>query len=169
MKKKISNYSRKALSVFMAVLMVFSMFVLAPEMFTKAEAATAGSYDIRITYSQTGSVSGSYSGTIGTEYNDSCGVTVKYKKNNGTGEEAQTYFNCSSSSGSPTATIPGFPTLIYLYYDENRVAGTKYAHLTKLEVKGTSQTTWTTLWSGDIQVGSVYNPYAISVDSSGTV
>ena len=135
------------------------------------ETPSAGSYYVRVTFSHNGSV-GTFNKGIGEECNDSCGVIVRYKTNNGTGSTNNSNYVYWSGSGSPSSSksIGGFPDMVYLYFDENRMAGRSavYAHLTKLEVSG-NNSTWTTLWSGDLQVGSVYNPYAISIDSSGTI
>ncbi|MGN0443715.1 MAG: hypothetical protein ACI4F5_03775, partial [Acutalibacteraceae bacterium] len=112
MKKKISNYSRKALSVFMAVLMVFSMFALAPEMFTKAEAATSGTYYWRVRVNSSNDTGGWDKGDW----------TVYAKPNNGTGTETSIstfsqYINFKENgkivkSGSSTS----FPTKVTFNY-----------------------------------------------------
>ena len=161
--KKFTRTGKKALSVFLAVLMVMTAWVfVAPQ----AKAATAGSYTVRVTFSNSSNFNDDYTGVNCT--NEDCfGITVRYKKNNGTGDEDDYNFNLKGKkvSGTKEATIPGFPTLIYIYLNDDRVpgfGGTATVHLTKLEIKKNGS--YTTLWSGDLQVKSVYNGYGISVD-----
>ena len=161
--KKFTRTGKKALSVFLAVLMVMTAWVfVAPQ----AKAATAGSYTVRVTFSNSSNFKDDYTGVNCT--NEDCfGITVRYKKNNGTGDEDDYNFNLKGKkvSGTKEATIPGFPTLIYIYLNDDRVppfGGTATVHLTKLEIKKNGS--YTTLWSGDLQVKSVFNGYGISVD-----
>ena len=132
----------------------------------QAKAATAGSYTVRVTFSNSSNFKDDYTG-INCTNEDCFGITVRYKKNNGTGDEDDYNFNLKGKnvSGTKEATIPGFPTLIYIYLNDNRTAvfgGTATVHLTKLEIKKNGS--YTTLWSGDLQVKSVFNGYGISVD-----
>ncbi|MBQ8942861.1 MAG: hypothetical protein IJ050_00005, partial [Clostridia bacterium] len=167
--KKMKGIPKRLLAVMLAVMVGFGSVSVLGLGDVKASAATAGSYYVRVTFSHNGSVGGFNAG-LGEESNDSCGVIVRYKTNNGTGSTNDNNIVKFSGSGNPSSSqqINGFPDLVYLYYDEDRVMGTKKAHLTKLEVSG-DNSSWTTLWSGDLQCGSVWNPYAISVDSSGEI
>ncbi len=71
------KYLQKNLSVLLALLMVFSMFVITPEMFTKAEAMSAGTYYYKVTFEVT---------------DDMDNLQMKWsltgKTNNGTGSES---------------------------------------------------------------------------------
>ncbi|MGN0178597.1 MAG: hypothetical protein ACI4DY_04035, partial [Monoglobaceae bacterium] len=121
MKKKISNYSRKALSVFMAVLMVFSTFVLMPEVFMKASAAET-TYRYRL---------GTY---VHDAYpTDSGSYTLYGKTNNGTGGQVTIKSetipnNTFSSDNVPSdkfvwlvsdATTDSFPYKFDFYSNKN--------------------------------------------------
>ena len=80
--KKFTRTGKKALSVFLAVIMVMTAWVFfAPE----AEAATAGSYYVRFKWSVTNSnnIKKTYGG-FNKEVNDSAGISIGYKENNGT-------------------------------------------------------------------------------------
>ncbi|MGN1347521.1 MAG: hypothetical protein ACI4VI_01135 [Acutalibacteraceae bacterium] len=118
MKKKISDYSRKALSVFMAVLMVFSMFALAPEMFTKAEAAN-GSYYVKITWVVTNrkgdalfegdNFDNNYTGissvTTSSNSNNCAGMSLFFKENNGrSSTEKEAYWDLGKNNGTSGGT-----------------------------------------------------------------
>lgn len=80
MKRKFSKYTRKTLSVFMAVIMVLSVFVFVPEMFTKAEAATAGNYTLKVNINVSNKADNK--GNIQDSY-----FKITYKPNNGNGSE----------------------------------------------------------------------------------
>lgn len=110
--KKTLKTGKKALSVFMAVLMVLTAWVFfAPE---KAEAATAGKYYYRVNFRVT---------------NDMDNVQMKIdlygKKNNGTGDVskiAQKYYTKDTDFGKKTHTIMEgwteegvFPTQLYVH------------------------------------------------------
>lgn len=106
MKKKLT----KSLSVFMAFLMVFSMFVFTPEMFTKAEAAiSSGSYNYEVKVTM----------TDGSDGWDVGNLWVYGRDNNGTGSETQIntksglYVNQDSGTFSwLSGTSSSFPTKI---------------------------------------------------------
>ena len=178
MEKKLSTYTRKALSVFMAFMMVFSMFVFAPEMFTKAEAATAGNYYVRITWvvDSKNNIEASYAGWNTSVTTDSAGFTLRYKTNNGTGTQQDVNFNVGSknggvsgtyvsaatggnigSTGTKTATcvINGFPTGLFVAGKDNIVwfSGGLEFYVSKIEI-GKSTSYGTTLWSGKAYVAS---------------
>ena len=115
MKRKFSKYARKTLSVFMAAIMVLSVFVFVPEMFTKAEAATAGTYDFSVRIHTTNDVD------VGD--NEDLVITLDYNKNNGTGSSGSTSKNVSykwaeDANADNTAYfsgVAGFPTRVNVY------------------------------------------------------
>ena len=96
--KKFTRTGKKVLSVFLAVLMVMTAWVfVAPE----AEAATAGSYTVRVTFSNSSNFNDDYTGVNCT--NEDCfGITVRYKKDNGTGDEDDYNFNLKGKKVSGT-------------------------------------------------------------------
>ena len=114
--KKFTRTGKKALSVFLAVIMVMTAWVFfAPE----AEAATAGSYTLKVSINVTNEADNQ--GNIQNSY-----YNITYKTNNGTGSETtmtyslkDNWTSCLSSTGSKTITItvPGFPTKMYIYHD----------------------------------------------------
>ncbi|MGN1349079.1 MAG: hypothetical protein ACI4VI_09060 [Acutalibacteraceae bacterium] len=114
MKRKFSKYTRKTMSVFMAVLMVLSVFVFVPEMFTKAEAATAGKYYVRVTWklsNKGSSLSTHYTGygsfNQNSDSNNQFGFSLFYKDKNGTGTQYEVYWdigNKSPTSGSTNSS-----------------------------------------------------------------
>ncbi|MCD7826969.1 MAG: hypothetical protein LUG85_00305, partial [Clostridiales bacterium] len=146
-----SKNGKRALSVLLSVLMVFSVWagVISP---TIADAATAGNYYVKITWQVTneGSSHGPYSGysnfSDSSNSNNCSGISLFYKANNGTGDEYEVYWDVGyksppvggtyvsaenvgshyvdDSEGTDyylTATISGFPTSIYACIDYNAV------------------------------------------------
>lgn len=113
--KKTLKTGKKALSVFMAVLMVLTTWVFfAPE---KAEAATAGKYRIAFAV---------YDNDNGSNGIDKLTVKYKYKTNNGTGTESgeiTTGANAGDAKGHVkhghdyyivyAENVPGFPSWAY--------------------------------------------------------
>lgn len=113
--KKTLKLGRKALSVFMAALMVMTAWVFfAPE---KAEAATAGKYRIAFAV---------YDNDNGSNGIDKLTVKYKYKTNNGTGTESgeiTTGANAGDAKGHVknghdyyivyAENVPGFPSWAY--------------------------------------------------------
>lgn len=111
--KKFLRTGKKALSVFMAVMMVMTAWVFFEPM--KAEAATAGTYDYAVRIQTTNSVD------VGD--NKSLTITLDYKKDNGTGSAASTSQNVSytwaeNDNADNTAYftgVAGFPTKLNVY------------------------------------------------------
>ena len=113
---------KKALSLFLTVVMLMTCWVFfAP---TKADAASAGSYVIKITYDivDGNTLKNAYKGK-GKDNNDSCGISVFYKDTNGTATTAKEelidlHTDLSNNKGSAygrtvTRTLSGFPYEIY--------------------------------------------------------
>lgn len=149
---------------------------------------TAGSYDVRVSYTLSsggyglGSISlnntfGSRtsiitdSDTAEDQCNKAAGIAVQYKNNNGKGTTTSTkcWGPTSFSTSTVTATISGFPTLLYSYANYNGSTRHIVMNVTKLEVKGTGQTSYTTLWEGSLKTSSTNEPYAATVNSNGTL
>ena len=135
------------LSVLLALVMLVGVAALVATVFTpKADAATAGSYNIRITYD------------VGDQNNS--GTTtlyVWYKPNNGTGTETSTSFsvddinNNTGSNRTSTFTVAGFPTKMKLRLQQGGMR-TQNATIKKGEIGSTSNTNWQTGWSGSVKV-----------------
>ena len=168
--------SKKFLCGILTVAMVFSSIVFTVNTQT-ATAASAGSYYVKLTLvvNKANNLKGTYGG-FNKESNDSGGVSLLYRDTNGTGttDKEQTWdignkdLNYCTSKGTKylTATISGFPRLIYVYCDDNYAVSfsdTVQYKITKLEV-GSSSSNLTTIWEGQVQAGSINNPYAASVD-----
>ena len=94
--------------------MVLTAWVfVAPE----AEAATAGSYYVKVSWNvvNSGNFKKNFGGSESSEYNDSVGMTLTYKSNNGTGTASTSVKDLKSelkSKGAKTTefTVSGFPT-----------------------------------------------------------
>lgn len=154
MKKKFEKYTRKALSVFMAFIMVFTMFVFTPGMFKKAEAATAGSYTLSFKINVSNEADKQDS--IQDSY-----YTIYYKPNNGSGTETNFVYNLKNnwtsvglnSSGEHTfkVTVPGWPTKVVSYHD---AVWNDYVHyeMKAITVSGPSKSA--SMWSGNQEVHS---------------
>ena len=170
---------KKALSLFLTVVMLMTCWVFfAP---TKADAASAGSYYVQIEWKVTSAnnIKSSYGG-YNKEVNDSAGITIVYRANNGTTATDQ-YKNFDLKNGSTAAggamnkkgsytiktTLSGFPTKVYAYVDDNYALGSCTLQITSIKV-GPSSSSLTTLWSGTLQVSSSVNPYAASIALDGT-
>ena len=164
--KKFLRTGKKALSVFMAVMMVMTAWVFFEPM--EAEAATAGSYYVLISYKiVTGGSCDAYSG-YGNKPDNMLGISIGYKANNGT-DTTEKYYDIdlkstSNSEGSYTtnATVAGFPTLIYMAIDNNNAFNAQKAQITQVKI-GSSSSNLTTIWTGTLQVTSRTNPYAASI------
>ena len=170
---------KRLLSTVLSAAVVLSSLVFAMPAQT-ASAASAGSYYVKLTLvvNKGNNLNGTYGG-FNKESNDSGGVSVLYRDTNGTGttDKEQKWdignkdLNYCTSKGTKylTATISGFPRLIYVYCDDNAFgfSDTVQYKLTKLEV-GSSSSNLTTIWEGQVQAGSINNPYAASVDWSYT-
>lgn len=149
--------AKKALSVFMAVLMVMSMWGGITPFSLKAKALKAGSYEVDIEYyitNEGSSMPSAYTGENNWnngDWNDNnnnrAGISLHFKRDNGTGTEGEVYWNVGQSSKDggqadsgndatvsnctgylddntstlyhAKATIPGFPTNILAYLDYN--------------------------------------------------
>ncbi|MBR0413892.1 MAG: hypothetical protein IJI67_02325, partial [Clostridia bacterium] len=166
MKTKV--FIKRALSVLLVSVMLFSCWVFAAP--TEAVAADS-KYTIRVTINVTGTNNckksyGGFESAVG----DSCGVTVRCATNNGNGSSTDLNWDLGNnglgiingSTGSKTLatkTSTGFPTHLYLYIcDDYWFSGIGFS-VTKLEVKGESQSSYTTLWSGTMHVASKTNGY----------
>ncbi len=111
--KKFLRTGKKALSVFMAVMMVLTAWVFFEPM--EAEAATAGTYDYAVRIQTTDDVD------VGD--NKDLTITLDYKKDNGTGSAASTSQNVSytwaeNKNADNTAYftgVAGFPTKLNVY------------------------------------------------------
>ncbi len=173
-------HARKTLSVFLAVLMVMSAWVfIAP---SKAQAATAGNYFVKITWKveNTGSSIKPYTGvnSFNTEIdtNNNGGISLFYKTNNGTGTEHEIWWDvanencatsgsnvvnngkhyCNSEEGTYTlsATIPGFPTRVFACLDYNNSFTDCTYSISKIEVGASSSSPLTAIWSGEAYLSS---------------
>ena len=196
---------RKTLSVFMAVLMVMSCWVFTP-ISLKAEALTAGSYYVEIVYKITNegsSLPNKYEGETkwkdgdwNSSKNNRGGISLHFKRNNGTGTTGEVYWNVGQSSKdggqvgttkdatvenatgyiddstSPDyyarATIPGFPTNIFAFLDYNSSFTKAAFKITELKIASKKGGTFTTLWKGGMEVSSHLNVDRIRLNSNGT-
>lgn len=178
MKTKGTNTStvflRKALGSFLAVIMLLSCWVFTP-LAPKAEAATAGTYYFKVTWKVTDAANFDQPYQYNTQVNDSGGISVLYKANNGTGTESHADYSFHSDDKSDkkgtytfTGTISGFPSGIYAYADNDTIFDGGEFQITKLEVGASSTSTLTTLWSGTAQLSTLTNPYYFLIKSDGS-
>ena len=165
---KAKTISKRVLSVILCTVMLFSCWVFTAP--TQANAQDAGNYNVRVSITVTGTnnIKQAYQGFESAK-GDSAGVTVRCLKNNGVSDTTtdlnwdigQKGGNQIGKKGSYTltGTAAGFPAYLYLYLcDDWPLSGVGYK-VTKLEVKGTSESSYTTLWSGTMQVTSKTNGY----------
>ena len=192
--KKFTRAGKKALSVFLAALMVMTAWVfVAPE----AQAQNAGSYYVKIVYNvadtqgwRTTDVN-DYTGKSSTGKNNS-GFSIFYKTNNGTGTDGEVYWSIgknkitsgqASGSGAKvtnptchlgnegdgvaTAIIPGFPTSLYATIDHSAFAGTDSTiyYITDILV-GSSEGNAKSIWKGSIYLNSNVHEYHGTLDSN---
>ncbi|MBR2589580.1 MAG: hypothetical protein IKE65_01505, partial [Clostridia bacterium] len=164
---KIKRFGKRILSTLLVVVMLLSCWVFSAP---TAVAQNAGNYDVRVTINVTGTnnIEAAYQGFEGAK-GDSAGVTIRCLKDNGV-STSTTDLNWdigkkggnqikSTGNHTLTGTAEGFPAYIYLYICDNYwFSGVGYS-VTKLEVKGTSQSSYTTLWSGTMHVASKTNGY----------
>lgn len=127
------------------------------------------------TYEAQNSYTGKSSFNEGSDENNRVGFSLYYKTNNGTGTEYEVYWDIGKnsnrpcgqasgsgatvtmataymnkeSSGTATATLPGFPTKLYAVCD-NATAGAGSYNITSIVVNGT------TIWAGTIHMDSSY-------------
>ena len=147
-KQSMKRGGRRALSIFMSLLMIMTAWVfVAPEVLPEAEAInsqSAGSYQLRITY-DVGDANNSGTTTL----------YVTYKPANGRGSQASTSFSVddiNSNTGdnrTSTFTVPGFPTIMKLELDQGGMR-TQNATIKKGEIGNGS--TWITGWQGSVKV-----------------
>ena len=166
---KTKSVTKRVLSVILCTVMLFSCWVFSAP---TAVAQNAGNYDVRVTINVTGTnnIKEAYQGFESAK-GDSAGVTIRCLKDNGVsttttdlnwdignGKTGNSYIK-STGNHTLTGTAAGFPAYIYLYLCDNYIGSGVGYQVTKLEVKGTSQTSYTTLWSGTMQVTSKTNGY----------
>ena len=168
---------KRLLSTVLSAAVVLSSLVFAMPAQT-ASAADAGEYYVKVTVEVSGgnNLKGKYGG-VGKEVNDSGGVSVLYRDTNGTGKTDNEYKWDMGNNGLKhcktdgtkylTATISGFPRLLYVSVDDDWIGSSITFKATKLEV-GSSSSNLTTIWEGTVQAQSRVNPYAASVDWSYT-
>lgn len=171
--KKFLRTGKRTLSVFMAVLMAFTALVFAaPE--AKAASISAGNYYIKITWYMADCcwIDQTYT-TNATSGKDRCGFTVTYKTNNGAGSTGTKDWILKSSETNDkgnatqyaTATIPGFPTNIHGYIN-NDSGGRGTLRVTRVEL-GTSESNLKTIFTGEISIASRKNSYYFDLSQSG--
>lgn len=190
--KQMLKTGKKALSVFMAVMMVLTAWVwVAP---TEAEAATAGNYKVRITWqvNNTKNYNNSFTGTE-TEDGARAGIILYYKSNNGSGTQSSMYWcldstnyggtyvsaekstgNTNSSTGKNyycVATIAGFPTALYGMADSDYFGDKGQYTVSKIEVYNNTTSAYTTLWAGKgyTDTSTEKKWWKITADGDGTV
>lgn len=149
----------RTLGFIMAVCMVISCWVVTP-LAIKAEAATAGTYYVRIKYTIENPADGSaaYTGQT-SKTNKCCGFTIYYKKNNGTdGTEEKEHQTLSAETKNTSGaykyfTLSGFPTKVR-YYNCGQVGNTSDWRLKAIEVYNYETKEWDALWSGSFGITS---------------
>ena len=129
-----------------------------------------GPYHVRITYTVTSgnNIKAAYGG-FKKEVNDSAGISLLCRAVNGTAsvdkEKKWDIGTQMKTEGTYTltASLEGFPTLLYGYLDDNRAGGPTSFTIDALEV-GSSASNYKTVWSGKIKLASQFNAYAVSTD-----
>ena len=132
--------------------------------------AGSGPYYVKITYTVTSgnNIKATYGG-FKNEVNDSAGISLLCRAVNGTAsadkEKKWDIGTQMKTAGkyTLTASLEGFPTLLYGYLDDNRAGGPTSFTIDSLEV-GSSPSNYKTVWSGKIKLASQFNPYAVSTD-----
>ena len=186
------SFNKKALSVVLTVVMVFGYVGLLSGVFgvdlfgTKqtAEAATAGSYYVKITAQHTheyalfspSKLNNTFSAGWDDTTNDSFGMVIRYKKNNGTGEQADEIVDLHSwgdtidknwHDHTKSVTVSGFPTGIYFCLDQNDVTGrSTVMKITKIEI-GSSSSNLTKVWEGTGYLSSTNQTKKIFIYADG--
>ena len=194
--KKFLRTGKKALAVFMAVMMVMTAWVF----FEPMEAgAAAGSYYVVIKWSVTdrgGTSNNNYTGkssiSTGSDKNNCMGFSLFYKTNNGTGSTGEVYWYighsgrpCGQAQGSgasvtaatgwtdsstgqyqAVATVPGFPTEVFAMCDYAAWTQCGFS-IDSIQVGASSSSTLKTLWSGKVGMNSSTNPYYATINASG--
>lgn len=159
--------AKKTLAVFMAVLMVMSCWVFTPISFEAEAATTAGTYDVRVTYSCSNSRNDKddkdYTGPDMELQGEAAGFTIFYKANNGT--DTETYSSssiysatsdCKSEFTNKTKTFTniGFPTKLS-YHNDATMWGARRLLINKIEVAAngsTDKNKWYTIYEGNFGV-----------------
>lgn len=164
--KKFTRTGKKVLSVFLAALMVMTAWVfVAPE----AKAQSAGSYYVTITFNVDNHDNESFAAYTGKSQNgnNTVGISLFYKANNGTASSASekvfdlgSYVgnNAAQTSHTLTCTVAGFPSEVYGYVNDDNVADKTAIRITKVQC-GSSSSNLKTIWSGNARIESVKNPY----------
>ena len=171
--KKYLRTGKKALSVFMAVMMVMTAWVFFEPM--KAEAA-AGSYYVRVTWyckDKADDYDCAYTGK-GSGQDNNVGISVLYKENNGTSSTTKDkYWDLQTRMGAgsgitytQTATITGFPVELYAYNNNGGITDAGVMEIQKLEV-GSSSSNLTTIWQGNAHLDSTMNGKSIYITPAG--
>ncbi|MBQ6020297.1 MAG: hypothetical protein IJL26_08980, partial [Clostridia bacterium] len=139
----------------------------------KAEAATAGSYYVKITCQikfssswRCSKLNNTFTAGWDSTTNDSAGVVIRHKSNNGNGSQSDTTVdlhgwyqntdNTSYTSKTATTTVEGFPTGFYFCLDQNDFGvggGTTYLQIKQIEI-GSSSSNLTTIWTGSTELAS---------------
>ena len=177
------NCFKKSLALIMTVLMLMTAWVfVTPE---KAVAAvgltsqTAGGYYLKVTHTAPGDVSSTSKGGWGKTPNDAYIVSSRTYANNGrsdsasygwnywTGTGSKTYVEPRSgdNDGSPLTSPVGFPDGVYASLNDDKVAGSTTAKVTKIEI-GSSTSNYTTVWTGTGYMNSTSNPYYVYIYAS---
>ncbi len=144
--KKTLKTGKKALSVFMAALMLLTAWVFfAPE---KAEAATAGKYDVKVRFEPS---DGAYT------YDEQ--MRVLYHGNNGTagqtGKMSQDFKNDGNKGTMDKAyeydfkDVPGYPNQVQIYCSGLTMVGGKLKYGVKVWVRKAGTSTWTLVKDSD--------------------
>lgn len=165
--KKILRTGKKALALFLTVVMVMTAWVFVEP--TKASAVNSGNYTVKITYDvkTAADYNNSYKG-YNTKPDDSCGMTIGYQANNGTTTTSTSYTNIdlaskANSTGNgktESVTVSGFPTFFYIGIDNNNWFNVAKVVITKIEIGSV------TVWTGSMQVASRSEPYGASITLS---
>lgn len=164
---KKTNYLKRSLSYVLTLVMLLSCWVFTP-IAEKAEAATAGTYYVRVHYNVTNATD--------SDHIDEYSITLTYKASNGTGTESTSKKDMNvSSTGTKYLewSSVGFPTKIKILGD-GCGTGVFWAKTdqcdvaaTKIEVGATSSSTLTTLWTGEAYVESEKLDHWASIDYNG--
>lgn len=184
---------KKTLAVFLAALMVMSCWVFTPISF-KAEAATAGKYDVRVTIwvVDRGNSDGGgllkaykcYEGGSSVPSGNTAGLTLSHKASNGVGAQTdqRKCLGCTShevvtdKKGTdidgefqyPTFTSVGFPTRLSWVNECSTWDACEWT-IQKIEIRPAGQGSYQTLWTGSVRSRSHGSRYAghISINGDG--
>ncbi len=174
---KKTNNLKRSLSYVLTLVMLLSCWVFTP-LAEKAEAATAGTYTVKVVINVTGTnnIESSYAGYDGTQ-GDSAGITIRHRSNNGTGtvyskdiDIGKNGKNWMNSSGEHIIEESGlgFPEEIYGYLCDNYWFSSIGYSFTGLYVKKDGASDYVTLWTGTAHLQSKTNGYYFKIRSSGS-